>query len=572
MREKRDSINKGHQDTIGKSSEMSSQTSDEIMVPLVEENPKRILKLIFIMQNSGLIVLRATDFFELTLYPATILKMFIRLEVPWNVPCIPTLSKAFIMKGCWILSNAFSASNEMIMCCYISNFISDFINLDALSLLFDMDRCVRCPESYYANTEQNHCLQKAVAFLAYEDPTGKALTCLSLGFSALTVGVLGVFVKFHHTPIVKANNQALTYILLITLTFCFLCPLLFIGHPNTATCILQQSTFALLFTLALSAILDKSITVVLAFRITVPGRLIRLIMISRVPNFIIPVCTFFQLVFCGIWLITSPPFIDSDTLSEHGHIIIICNKGSTIAFHSVLGYLCSMALGSYTMAYLSRILPDTFNEAKFITFSMLVFFSVWVTFLPVYHSTKGKLMVAMEVFSILASSITFGQFDTILSDRVQYNSLYQTAPKDTSLSYGIVILMVHFSWTWVGLVLVDDYEGAEILSDLRGEMDSNRVCMVFVVRIPDNFHSSIYYNSKINFLKLVLSSANVVIIYREIESLYPIILIIVTHLSYSRVWVMNSHWDENAGSESFLFDTFHGSLIFAHHHAEISDF
>ncbi|KAL6085779.1 hypothetical protein STEG23_010601 [Scotinomys teguina] len=50
----------------------------------------------------------------------------------WNVPCIPTLSKAFIMKGCWILSNAFSASNEMIMCCYISNFISDFINLDAL--------------------------------------------------------------------------------------------------------------------------------------------------------------------------------------------------------------------------------------------------------------------------------------------------------------------------------------------------------------------------------------------------------------------------------------------------------
>ncbi|KAL6037022.1 hypothetical protein STEG23_030137, partial [Scotinomys teguina] len=55
----------------------------------------------------------------------------------WNVPCIPTLSKAFIMKGCWILSKAFSASNEMIMCCYISNFISDFINLDALSLTFE---------------------------------------------------------------------------------------------------------------------------------------------------------------------------------------------------------------------------------------------------------------------------------------------------------------------------------------------------------------------------------------------------------------------------------------------------
>jgi hypothetical protein len=33
-----------------------------------------------------------------------------------NVPCIPDVSKAFIMKGCSILSKAFLASNEMILC------------------------------------------------------------------------------------------------------------------------------------------------------------------------------------------------------------------------------------------------------------------------------------------------------------------------------------------------------------------------------------------------------------------------------------------------------------------------
>ncbi|XP_060231817.1 vomeronasal type-2 receptor 116-like [Meriones unguiculatus] len=268
----------------------------------------------------------------------------------------------------------------------------------------DMEQCVKCPESHYANSQKNHCFQKTVSFLAYEDPLGIALTITALCFSALTAAVLVVFVKHRDTAIVKANNRALSYTLLLTLITCFLSSLLFIGQPNTTTCIMQQTVFGISFTVALSTVLAKAITVVIAFKVTVPGRLIRWLMVSRAPNFIIPFCTLIQLILCGVWLFSSPPFIDQDAHAEHAHIIIICNKGSAVAFHCVLGYLCSLALGSYTMAFLSRNLPDTFNEAKFLSFSMQVFFCVWVTFLPVYHSTKGKVMVAMEVFSILASS------------------------------------------------------------------------------------------------------------------------------------------------------------------------
>ncbi|XP_034369599.1 vomeronasal type-2 receptor 116-like [Arvicanthis niloticus] len=287
------------------------------------------------------------------------------------------------------------------VCCFDCTPCAD----NEISNKTDMDHCVKCPESHYANSEKNHCLQKSVSFLAYEEPLGMALTITALGFSVLTAVVLVVFVKHRDTPIVKANNRALSYTLLLTLFICFLSSLLFIGQPNTATCILQQTAFGILFTVALSTVLAKAITVVIAFKATVPARMVRWLMASRAPNFIIPFCTLIQLIICGIWLLTSPPFIDQDTHTEHGHIIIVCNMGSTVAFHTVLGYLCSLALGSYTMAFLSRNLPDTFNEAKFLSFSMQVFFCVWITFLPVYHSTKGKVMVAMEVFSILASSI-----------------------------------------------------------------------------------------------------------------------------------------------------------------------
>ncbi|XP_037056238.1 vomeronasal type-2 receptor 116-like [Peromyscus leucopus] len=300
-----------------------------------------------------------------------------------------------------------------------------------------VEKCVRCPEDQYANREQTQCIPKSLVFLTYEDPLGMTLASISLCFSAFTVLVLVVFVKNHDTPLVKANNQNLSYILLISLMFCFLCPLLFIGHPSSATCILQQITFGVVFTVAISMVLAKTVTVLLAFIVIAPGRRMRFFIISRAPNYIIVICTLIQIILCAIWLGVSPPSIDTDAHSEYGQIIIVCNKGSVTAFYCVLGYHGSLALTSFIVAFLARNLPDKFNEAKLLTFSMLLFCSVWITFLPVFHSTKGKVMVVVEVFYILSSSAgllgcIFIPKCYIISFRPERNSLQKLREKSSS--------------------------------------------------------------------------------------------------------------------------------------------
>ncbi|XP_078515255.1 vomeronasal type-2 receptor 26-like [Lissotriton helveticus] len=267
----------------------------------------------------------------------------------------------------------------------------------------DAVKCLKCVETQWSNKRRDRCVPKQVEFLTLDDPLGLTLAVCASVMALTTASLLFIFNKYSHTPIVKANNRELSYLLLITLMFCFLCSFMFIGRPTKLTCMLRQTIFGVIFTISVACVLAKTILVILAFKATNPSSSSRKWLGSKTPFCIVFFCSLIQIVICVLWLAKSPPFPEMNMKTYSEKIIIECNEGETIFFQCMLGYMGLLATVSFIVAFLSRNLPGTFNEAKLITFSMLVFVSVWISFIPAYLSTRGKYMVAVEVFDILCS-------------------------------------------------------------------------------------------------------------------------------------------------------------------------
>ncbi|XP_072895170.1 extracellular calcium-sensing receptor-like [Hemitrygon akajei] len=329
--------------------------------------------------------------------PGRELKMNFR-DIMWSTTG-NTIPKAICSEPCLPGTRKVSRKGQP-LCCFDCAECAD----GEISNATDSTDCIKCSSDYWSNPAKTQCVLKRVEFLSFREVLGFVLVMLALMGMSFTMAITMIFYRYRETPMVKANNSELSFLLLFALLLCFILSLVFIGEPSDWSCMLRRTSFGVVFVLCISCILSKTILVVVAFKSTLPN--------SSTMKWFGPVqqrlgvfsLTFVQGLVCVAWLCVSPPYPLKNMSHYRDVIILECNMGSLTAFYLVSAYIALLSIVCLVLAFLARNLPDNFNDAKYINFSMLIFCAVWITFIPAYVSSPGKYTAAVEVFAIWASS------------------------------------------------------------------------------------------------------------------------------------------------------------------------
>ncbi|XP_019720409.1 vomeronasal type-2 receptor 1 [Hippocampus comes] len=312
-----------------------------------------------------------------------------------------------------------------------------------ISNMTNARECVLCSGDHWSNDAHDACVPKIVEFLAFGEPLGITLIVISAFGALVTFAVAVIFALHVGTPLVKANDALLSFSLLFSLMVTFLCSIVFLGEPQHWSCMTSQVALALGFALCLSSLMGKAALLMLRAQAMKAARAkakaaskaakaaaeaaansggpdviaTNTTSLNDVAARVKPdgltfahqraiaaVATLIQAFACTVWLILLPPYPVKNTSAQNIKIILECNEGSVVFICCIFAYDILLALLAFVFAFLARKLEDHFSEAKCVTFGMLVFFIVWISFVPAYLSTRGKFMVAVQIFAILASS------------------------------------------------------------------------------------------------------------------------------------------------------------------------
>ena len=287
-------------------------------------------------------------------------------------------------------------------CCWeckrcIENLVSNKTN---------MDECYRCPKGYWGNKNNSKCEKITPTYLRWVDTIGIVIVCISgIGLIAVFATFL-VFYVYSNTPVVRASSRELCYILLGGVAWCYMNPFLFIAQPSDITCQIIPFSSGLCFSLVAGTLLTKTNRISRIFD--------RKLMKTGTPSFlsrkwqllmITCLCLVECLICTGIAFSTKTG--STLTISEtKKEVLQHCIELPEISVAIWWAYNAGLVLVCTYQAFLTRKIPENYNEAKFITFTMLTTCIVVTVYIPTYIGTSNiyRTTITCFVFIIGASA------------------------------------------------------------------------------------------------------------------------------------------------------------------------
>ncbi|XP_072181619.1 metabotropic glutamate receptor 8-like [Diadema setosum] len=289
-------------------------------------------------------------------------------------------------------------------CCWVC------AKCDQLQYLQDEYTCRNCSLGSKPNANRSGCDIIEIEFLHWSSAWAIVPIILSIMGSFSTLFVISVFVYYNDTPVIRASGRELSYVLLVGILLTFATPFVIISQPSTFTCCLRRITLGLSVVISYSALFTKTNRV---YRIFNSGKR----SVKR-PQYTSPrsqlvICSLLvsvQVIAVVVWLALVPPHTEKHYPSWD-KVILDCSVTDlatvvSLAYAMLLVVLCTL------YAFKTRKMPENFNEAKFIAFSMYTTCIMWSAFIPIYLGTSAtdyKIQQMLLCLSIIISAaVTLG--------------------------------------------------------------------------------------------------------------------------------------------------------------------
>ena len=274
--------------------------------------------------------------------------------------------------------------------------------------------CSECPEREKPNEERTKCVDLPQNNLSW-NTSAIAVTCTAVAGLLLTILCIVVFVKYRKSPIVKASNQELSILLLIVVALLFVLAFLYLLTPTDLLCSVINIWRYVVHTLCVSILLLKSRKIVKAFRLEGPlpdgltsrpkkrkksflfkGQRLQLLCLLSV-----------QVILIVAWTISDPPSKET-IVRPLQYVFIVCKPFRSITgealFAMTITTVLVLALACIYYAFKGRKIPENFNEARYIGFSMYIVLLSSAAYYPVEFGLEGWYVGIIGGVTTLVSS------------------------------------------------------------------------------------------------------------------------------------------------------------------------